>query len=192
VGIDVLPCTPQRWDDLVAVFEGPGDPGRCWCQWFFRGAHADRAHADRNREALRRQIAEGPPPGVLGYVDGAPTGWCAVAPRPSYTRLTRSPLLRDVPGDELADPSVWSVTCFVVRRGARRRGLAGPLLDGATALARAAGATAVEGYPLDLELRTPTSSAELYHGPLSVFRRAGFTEVARPAPGRPVVRLAVT
>jgi GNAT superfamily N-acetyltransferase len=176
----------------VAVFDGPGDPGRCWCRWFFRGASADRAHADGNRSALRRQVREGPPPGVLGYVDGVPTGWCAVAPRPSYTRLIRSPLLRDVPPDELADPAVWSVTCFVVRRGARRRGLAGPLLEGAVALARDAGATAVEGYPLDPAARSSTSSAALYHGPLSVFRRAGFAEVARPAPDRPVVRLAVT
>jgi GNAT superfamily N-acetyltransferase len=82
------------------------------------------------------------------------------------------------------------VTCFVVRRGARRQGLAGPLLDGAVALARDAGATTVEGYPLDLAVRTSTSAAALYHGPLSVFLRAGFTEVARPAPDRPVVRLA--
>jgi GNAT superfamily N-acetyltransferase len=187
--IEVLPCTPQRWPDLVAVFDGPGDPGRCWCQWFFRGAQADRVHADGNRAALRRQVDEGPPPGVLGFVDGVPTGWCAVAPRPSYTRLTRSALLRELPPDELADPAVWSVTCFVVRRGARRQGLAGPLLDGAVALARAAGARGIEGYPIDLAVRSSTSSAALYHGPLSVFLRAGFAEVARPTPDRPIVRL---
>jgi GNAT superfamily N-acetyltransferase len=187
--VEVLPATPARWADLVAVFDRPGDPGRCWCQWFFRGAHADRGHADGNRAALRRQVDDGPPPGVLGYVDGEPTGWCAVAPRPGYTRLTRSPLLRDLPPDELADPSVWSVTCFVVRRGARRQGLAGPLVDGAVALARGSGGSVVEGYPLDLAVRSSTGSAELYHGPLSVFLRAGFAEVARPTPDRPVVRL---
>jgi GNAT superfamily N-acetyltransferase len=192
VGVEVLPCTPPRWDDLVAVFDGPGDPGRCWCQWFFRGAQADRVHADGNRAALEQQVREGPPPGVVGYVGGVPAGWCAVAARPSYTRLIRSPLLRDLPAAELADPAVWSVTCFVVRRGARRTGLAGPLLEGAVALARDAGAGTVEGYPVDVAVRTSTSAAALYHGPLSVFRRAGFTEVARPAPDRPVVRLAIT
>lgn len=187
----MLPCTRQRWDDLVAVFEGPGDPGRCWCQWFFRGASADRAHADDNRSALQRQVHDGPPPGVLGYVDGVPTGWCAVAPRPSYTRLTRSALLRGLPAGVLADASVWSVTCFVVRRGARRQGLAGPLLAGAVERARSGGATTVEGYPIDLAVRSSTNSAELYHGPLSVFLRAGFLEAARPTPDRPVVRLAL-
>jgi hypothetical protein len=36
------------------------------------------------------------------------------------------------------------------------------------------------------------SSSELFHGPLSVFLRAGFTDVgARSSPARPVVRLAL-
>jgi hypothetical protein len=35
------------------------------------------------------------------------------------------------------------------------------------------------------------TAASLYHGPLQVFLRAGFTEVARPVPGRAVVRLEV-
>jgi hypothetical protein len=187
--VEVVAATPERWADLVAVFDGPGDPGRCWCQWFFRGAQADRVHADGNRVALRRQVDDGPAPGVLGYVDGVPTGWCAVAPRPGYTRLTRSPLLRGLPPRELADPTVWSVTCFLVRRTGRKRGLAGRLLDGAVALARDSGGTLAEGYPIDLAVRSSTSSAELYHGPLSVFLRAGFAEVARPTPDRPIVRL---
>jgi hypothetical protein len=146
-------------------------------------------HADANRAALEAQARYGPP-GVVGYLDGVPTGWCAVAPRPGYTRLTRSPLLRGTSEEELADPGVWSVTCFVVRRPARRRGLAAALLDGAVTLALGSGATAVEGYPVDLDARGGISAAALYHGPLSVFLRAGFTEVARPTPDRPVVRLA--
>ncbi len=186
--VEVLPCTPERWPDVVAVFEGPGDPGRCWCQWFFRGASAERADAEPNRAALRAQVDAGPP-GVLGYLDGAPSGWCAVAPRPGYTRLTRSPLLRDLPEPPLDDPSVWSVTCFVVRRPARRRGLSSALLAGAVDLARDSGATLVEGYPVDPGVRRPSGAAELYHGVPSVFERAGFSEVARPQPARPVVRL---
>jgi GNAT superfamily N-acetyltransferase len=184
--VEVHDCTPDRWDDVVAVFEGPGDPGRCWCQWFYRGARVDRAAADGNRAALERSVQSGSP-GVLGYVDGAPSGWCAVAPRPSYTRLARSRVLAGVPEEEVGDPAVWSVTCFVVRRTARRRGLSGPLLAGAVDLARRGGATVVEGYPVDVA--GPAPSAGLYPGPLPVFLRAGFTEVRRTAQGRPVVRL---
>jgi GNAT superfamily N-acetyltransferase len=185
--VEIRDCTSERWDDVAAVFDGPGDPGRCWCQWFYRGARADRVSADGNRAALEAQVRERPP-GVLGYLDGVPSGWCAVAPRPTYTRLVRSKLLAGTPEEELADPSVWAVTCFVVRRPARGRGLAGPLLAGALDLARRGGARTVEGYPVDTAQRTSTSAA-LFPGPLPVFLRAGFTEVARPQPARPVVRV---
>ena len=184
--VEIRDCTPDRWDDVVAVFEGPGDPGRCWCQWFYRGARVEREFADRNRSALRSQVAERVP-GVLGYLDGVPSGWCAVAPRPTYTRLARSRVLAGVPADEMADPAVWSVTCFVVRRTARRRGLSGALLAGAVDLARRGGAGVVEGYPVDVA--PPAPAAGLYPGPLPVFLRAGFTEVRRTPQGRPVVRV---
>jgi GNAT superfamily N-acetyltransferase len=187
--VEVVDCTPDRWPDVVAVFEGPGDPGRCWCQWFYRGARVDRASAEANREALQGQVRSGSP-GVLGYLDGVPSGWCAVAPRPSYSRLARSRVLAGTPADELADPAVWSVTCFVVRKEARRRGLSGRLLAGAVDLARRSGAETVEGYPVDLAGgRAP--AAGLYPGPLPVFLRAGFTELRRGPTGRPVVRLTV-
>jgi hypothetical protein len=172
--VAVVPATADRWNHVVAVFDGPGDPGGCWCQWFFRGAVADRAHAAANRSALQSQISAGPT-GVLGYLDGVPSGWCAVAPRPGYTKLARSPLLRGLDDPAVDDPSVWSVTCFVVRRSARRRGLSSALV--------------VEGYPVDPEVRRTSSAAELYHGVASVFLGAGFTEVARPLPARTVVRL---
>jgi hypothetical protein len=145
--VAVHDCTPDRWDDVVAVFEGPGDPGRCWCQWFYRGGVADRVHAEANRAALREQLGGERPPGVLGYLDGVPLGWSAVAPRPTYTRLTRSKVLEGTPPDELTDPGVWSVTCFVVRREARKQGLSGALLHdirGGVQALEAAGARLVE------------------------------------------------
>jgi hypothetical protein len=84
---------------------------------------------------------------------------------------------------------LWSVTCFVVRVQARRQGLTDVLLEGAVDLPRRHGAHAVEAYPLDTAVRA-ASSAELFHGPLSVFLRLGFREVGtRPARARPVVRL---
>jgi hypothetical protein len=47
----------------------------------------------------------------------------------------------------------------------------------------------VEAFPV--EALPGTSSADLYHGPLSVFEKAGFEVVARPSEGRAVVRLAL-
>lgn len=187
-GVVVEPAVADRWNDVVRVFGTRGDPARCWCQWFVTGT-ASADVADANREALRAQVLGGPPPGVLAHLDGEPVGWAAVAARPGYPRLARAQVLRGTPAGELADPGVWAVTCFVVRPGFRRRGIAAALLDGAVAHARAGGARVVEAYPVDVAAKAAVSSAELYHGTLSLFLAAGFREVRRPRPTRPVVRL---
>jgi GNAT superfamily N-acetyltransferase len=134
-----------------------------------------------NRRAFRRVVTAGPPPGVLGYVDGVPAGWCAVAPRDAYPRLDRSKVMARVD-----DEAVWSVSCFFVGRGCRRRGLSRPLLEGALALARRHGARIVEAYPNDLDART--ADVFVWMGLAETFRAAGFEEVARRAPTRPIMR----
>jgi GNAT superfamily N-acetyltransferase len=182
----VVVATPDRWDDLATVMGTRGDPSRCWCQWFrLRSTEFARARVAGHRAALQAQVEAGPPPGVLGYDDGGrPQGWCAVAPRADYPRLAHSPLVTTTDAEDL-----WAVTCFVVRPGSRRQGLAAELLDGAVRLAWQHGATQIEAYPVDTAVGSPSSS-ELYHGPLSVFLNAGFTEVGpRPKPARAVVRL---
>jgi ribosomal protein S18 acetylase RimI-like enzyme len=190
--VQVMPVTVDRWPDVEKVFGTRGDPSRCWCQWFFAGAQVGPQElAPANKEALRGQVEAGPPPGLLAYLGSVPVGWTAVGPRAGYGRLQRGAVLRGTGADVFSDPSVWSVTCFVVKVGARRQGVATALLRGAIGLARQGGATVVEAYPVDLGRKPSASAAELYHGTMSTFLRAGFAEVARPAPARPVVRLSL-
>ncbi len=82
---------------------------------------------------------------------------------------------------------MWSITCFVIAKRFRRQGLMRALIDGAVALARKHGAPAVEAYPVDPQRKM--GSGELYTGLLSAFTAAGFHEVARRAPTRPMVRM---
>jgi GNAT superfamily N-acetyltransferase len=185
--VTVTDATAERWDDLVAVFGTRGDASRCWCQWFRHQRPGFYATTREQRRVDLQAQVDGPmAPGVLGYDDaGTPSGWCAVAPRADYPRLATYPVAAATPDQD----GLWAVTCFVVRVGRRRQGLAEELLDGAVDLARRHGACAVEAYPLDTTVRT-ASSAELFHGPLSVFLRLGFREVgARTSKARPVVRL---
>ena len=180
-------ATVDRWPDVVTVMGTRGDPARCWCQ-FFRITNREwqASDVDAFRAQLRAQLDDGPP-GVLAYCDGEPVGWCAVGPRSAYSRLATSAIASATQDGA----GVWAVTCFVVRVGHRRNGVADRLLAAAVDLARRRGASIVEGYPVDATARTKPSSAELYHGPLSVFLRGGFTEAARPKPDRAVVRLAI-
>jgi GNAT superfamily N-acetyltransferase len=191
-GLAVAPATPERWSDVERVFGVTGDPARCWCQWFFGARIGAREQTLANKAALRKQVRSATTaPGVLAYGDGEAVGWCAVAPRPCYGRLHRSAILRGTPREELDDDSVWSITCFVVRVGERRQGVATALLDGAVGFAASNGAGVVEGYPVDVETKGSATAAALYHGTLSMFVRARFAEISRPRPERPIVRVGI-
>ncbi len=89
------------------------------------------------------------------------------------------PLIDDVP--------VWSILCFLVRPGFRRRGVARALLDGVIAHASAAGAPALEAYPIDAEGQRLDGTLS-YVGFTSTFEAAGFRRVVETAgrsAGRP-------
>jgi GNAT superfamily N-acetyltransferase len=68
-------------------------------------------------------------------------------PRSISYRRTTLVNSRTIP--HVQDEGAWSVVCFVVRPGCRRRGLMHQLLEGAVGHAHAMGATALEGYPVD-------------------------------------------
>ena len=178
--------TPDRWDDLVALFGARGACGGCWCMYWGRSAAEHRRGKGRgNREALRRLVAAGKVPGVLAYAGGTPIGWCAVAPRESYPRLERARVLK-----RIDDHPVWSVVCLFVAKSNRRHGVSVALLEGAAAFAASRGARLLEGYPV--EPGRPLPDPFVWTGTAAAFRAARFTEAARGAPTRPIMRLVLT
>lgn len=183
--------TPERFGDVVDLFGTRGDPSWCWCQYFVTTGEAYRHSSEDNRRALESQAADDPSPGLIAYAGGTPVGWVQLGPRTAYPRLCGNRALLSVTGDDIADPGVWAVTCFVVRVGHRRKGVGEGLLRAAVRSARAAGARVLEGHPVDVAARPSgrVSSAELYHGAASTFVANGFTEVGRTSPHRPVMRL---
>ena len=179
----VRPATLARWGDLVRLFGPRGACAGCWCQWA-RKSHADfrRDAGAVNRRSLRKLVASGEPPGLLAYLGGTVVGWCAVAPREAYVRLAGSRVLAPVD----ARP-VWSAPCFFVAKEARGRGVTVALLRAAADYAASHGADTIEGYPLDTRgVRTPAAFA--WWGLAPAFSRAGFREVARRSPTRPIMR----
>jgi GNAT superfamily N-acetyltransferase len=82
---------------------------------------------------------------------------------------------------------VWSVPCFFVARGHRRRGLTTKLLEAAARHARARGARVLEGYPIEPG-KGDVPSAFAWTGFVPAFRRAGFVEVLRRSPRQPILR----
>jgi GNAT superfamily N-acetyltransferase len=176
----IEPLTVRLWPAFVDLLDQGGPAGRCWCMAPRIGGDYRRRSPQRNRSDFRGVVEQGPPPGLLALRDEVAVGWCQVAPRealPAIDRAWRTRKVDDVP--------VWVIACFYVRKGHRRRGITSALIAAAVDLAQSAGAPAVEAYPLDGSV-SPSATSTGYS---STFAAAGFVEVARRSPERPVMRL---
>jgi len=182
--IKIHPVTPERWGDFETLFGPRGACAGCWCMWARKPrAQYLRDKGGGNKKSMKRLIASGAEPGVIAYVDGEPAGWCSVAPRTEYTALGRSRILAPVD-----DKPVWSITCLFVARPYRRQGLSTELIRAAVKLAKSKRARLIEAYPHETKT-DHAPDAFIWTGTLSAFRKAGFKEVERRSPGRPIVRL---
>jgi GNAT superfamily N-acetyltransferase len=185
--LEIEPLTPARWNDLVALFSrsGASIARGCYCMCYRRsGRHEPgpgESYSESNKRALKALVDRGVVPGLIGYEAGRPVGWVSIGPREDYAKLARSPVMKPV--DE---KPVWSIVCFFVDAKARRRGVGEALLKGAIVWARNQGATLIEAYPCDKPARSV--DAFMWFGAKPMFDRAGFVEVARRKPTRPVVR----
>jgi len=191
--IDVRPVTPERWGDMVDLFERPGPRGGrqvssgCWCMYWrldgkafdeFWGRGDERGAG--NKAEMAAIVGAGRVPGLLAYTDGLPVGWVSVAPREEFPRIERSRALKPVD-----DQPVWSIVCFYVHRAAHRQGVGRALLEAAVEHARANGARIVEAYAVE------AGDGDPYTGFRSMFEAAGF-RVVRPGGRRSIMRLELT
>jgi GNAT superfamily N-acetyltransferase len=187
--LTIHPLTQDRWPDLEAVFNARGcSVARgCWCMYYRvsgKGAYTRPSDAQRSlgKKALKALAGQDPPPGLLGYQGKTPVGWVSLGPREDYAKLAKSPAMKPVD-----DQSVWSVVCFVVPSEFRGQGVARALLAGAVRYASKRGARLLEAYPVDKD--QPSAPEAPWFGSKRMFDEAGFEEVARRKPARPVVRL---
>jgi GNAT superfamily N-acetyltransferase len=177
------PVTPHRWADLETLFGPRGACGGCWCMyWRLKRSEFEQLKGEGNRQLLKSIVESGEVPGLLAYHNGKPVGWVSIEPRPAFSALERSRILKPV--DE---QPVWSVVCFFVAKGYRRKGLTVALLKAAAEYARQQGAAIVEGYPVEPKV-AKAPDPFVYTGLASAFRQAGFQEVARRSETRPIMR----
>jgi GNAT superfamily N-acetyltransferase len=195
VHLTVLPANEATWAHVQAIFGTTAYPGTCFCQYFkIRDRDWGSIGPGERRDRLRRQTSCDNPvardtTGLVGYLDGEPVGWVAVEPRAAYPRLRNSRTPWSGRDEDRDDPGVWAVTCFVTRRGYRRRGVTYALAAATVDFARSRGATALEAYPMSTQPGKELTWGELYVGSRQVFVAAGFTEVSHPSPRRFVMRI---
>jgi GNAT superfamily N-acetyltransferase len=193
--VTIVPANEASWDDLVAIFGTTDYPGRCQCQrfkvvpWIWRDSTQEQ-----RTEMLREQTACGDPDaectsGLVAYVGGEPAGWVAVEPRTAYPKLRTSRIPWSGRTEDKDDDEVWAVTCFVVRKGFRGRGLMYPLARATVDFARERGARAIEAYPMITQPGKEITWGELHVGARQAFEDAGFAEVTHPSARRVVMRI---
>lgn len=170
MAITVRPAT--QFDD-IATMVGPKRPDAnvCWCLSYRVPSTENRALRGEQRGAKIRELLAGGPPGVLAYDGDDVVGWAAVHPK-ADTSFAKN---RKIP--HVDDDGVWSVWCIRVRPGHRGAGIAHRLLEGAVEFARAGGAPAIEGYPVD-NRGEKVDLTMAYVGTKALFERAGFSQAA--------------
>lgn len=192
--INIVPANQATWKDLQALF-GTDDPDQCHCQRLkVIGCFWRDSTRDERAEMLRMQTACGNPTadatsGLVAYVNGEPVGWAAVEPRTMYPKLRTSRIPWRGRVEDKDDDDVWAVTCLLVRKGYRGRGLTYALARATVDFAHQSGARALEAYPMITQPGKEITWGELRVGARQVFEAAGFREVTHPTPRRVVMRI---
>ena len=187
--LTIHPLTPERWPDFATLFQRGGPQNMCWCMWWRLPPKTMNSHTRaENRADFQAVVESGSrPPGLLAYDGAEAVGWIAIAPRSEVgARFTPRARVYRV----LDEVPVWSVTCFFTRRDHRGQGVSTALLEAAIAFAFGYGAPMIEAYPVIPAEDQPVSEYSAFTGTLPLFLKAGFTEAARPTPGRAIVRRA--
>jgi GNAT superfamily N-acetyltransferase len=182
----VASLSPSRRDDFVEFFDhergrafadNPAWAG-CYCHYYHAAPALDweTLEASANRTAIASRIEVGEMEGfVADDASGRIVGWLNAQPRHklphAFARLDLSPTPLDVPAHEAA-----LVLCFIVDPKQRRHGVARALLDYALATFADRGIRVVDAFPTASRTGEPT---EHCRGPLALFQRAGFEEIAR-------------
>jgi GNAT superfamily N-acetyltransferase len=194
--IVVSPANEASWEDLSAVLgQAVCFESRCFCQRFRIRTRDWRSVTDEGRAAMLRDQTNCENPratttsGLVAYLGKEAVGWCGVGPRTGYPSLLGSRVPWAGRNEDKSDAGIWSITCFIVRVGHRRRGLTYVLAGAAVDYARQNGARAVEAYAMITHPGEEITWGELHVGSRNVFAAAGLTQMTHPTKRRAVMRI---
>ena len=181
--IVIKPLTPELHADYLDFFDhraftDDNPNGPCYCT----SPNQDEEEIKRMvsefksfgvKDTLRRYAADmlnkNKIHGYLAYDGTLSIGWCNAADMESYAGFVPEFARKNTCGKTV------SIVCFEIAPEYRGMGIASALIDRVCKDAKANGYAAVEGYAGLSDQRNDFD----YHGPLQLYQKAGFAEIAR-------------
>ena len=137
---------------------------------------------EENRRDKKDLVFEGKSHGILVYAGKKPIGWCQFGTKEELPRIDAKRTYRS-----LILPTtrrrLWRITCFVVAKEFRRRGVAGVALRAAIESIRKSGGGTIEAYPV-----TSMKAVGVWFGTVGMFEREGFDLVSPLGRSKVVMR----
>jgi GNAT superfamily N-acetyltransferase len=184
--IETRELTPELWPALEELFGSNGACGGCWCMtWRLeKGEKWDAVKGKVAKQRFKKLVTTGKAHGILAFSDGQPVGWCSFDKRTDYAKLDRAPSLKCPDADQ-----VWSIPCFFVKSGFRKKGVASALLNHALKALAKKHAKVAEGYPVKpYKYGKSIPGAFAWTGTQPMFEKAGFQAVGKKDGGKQRVR----
>lgn len=103
-------------------------------------------------------------------------GWCQYGPAEELPRIDNSRKYRGLVTEGETE-RLWRITCFVVDKKHRRRGIASSALKAALEAIKKNGGGLIEAYPIS-RWESYAFGNESTHGTVSMFEKQGFKVVA--------------
>ncbi len=185
---DTKELSTATWPDLERLFRRPGigDAWWCWCTYHHGPANENsrlrtrKEKAVKNRSQKKKMVEQDRSHGIIVYAKGEPVGWCQYGlsnelPRVSHNRDYRARI-----GDRETE-RLWRISCFVVDKDHRRKGVATAALNGALQAISRKGGGSVEAFPVS---QTDQGPGYMYTGRVSMFEKKGFKVAAPLSTGR--------
>ena len=168
--------SPSELPGFLDLFENRAFGGKpewagCYCQFYLddpNSTNPAELTSERNRKKACDRVQTREMVGYLAYLDDLCVGWCAAGPAKNYPAFPET------------QPNVARVLCFVIDENQRGKGIATALLNYALHDLGDQGFEALEAAPM-----VDAAGQEAnYHGPISLFAKAGFERGAELGNGQ--------
>ena len=161
---EMKPEHKSDWFDFFdnRAFADHEDWKGCYCTGPFTPRMKEYENANRKRREYATWLVEkGIMRGYLAFDHGKVVGWCNVNDKSAFSKYN------NIQTDE---ENVISITCFVVQKEHRGKGIAQKILDKIIEDAKLNHKKIIEAYPR----RNSRTEFGSFHGPYSMYEKNGF------------------